>query len=324
MAPLIVDPEWEKVWAHVVASTPMPEFTDAAQVREYCTTAMKHGFAPFPVIEGVQETKHEVTSLDGARINVRRFVPPSLPTDTKAHRAIVYLFGGGMVSGSVELFRTFITNIAEASQSQVFGVDYRVGFEKPFPAAVEDVYSAVAWLQENAQTFDVDPARILLFGPSAGGGVAAGTALFARDRGLKYPLAGQVLVAPMIDDRTVLPKENPLTPYLTWTSAMNELGWKAYLGGKEREERTDENVPIYAAPARAKDVSGLPPTYIDVGSLDLFKNEDFAYAAKLAAAGVEVEFHIYLGIPHGFEGVASNIRLTQVPFQNQINFVKNI
>ncbi|KAI0600268.1 Alpha/Beta hydrolase protein [Biscogniauxia sp. FL1348] len=323
MAPLIVDPEWEKVWAHV-SSTPRPVFTDAAQLREYSNTAMKHGFAPFREVEGFQETNHEVTSLDGTRFNVRRFVPPSLPTETKAQRAIVYVFGGGMVSGSVDLFRPFITNISQESQTQIFGVEYRVGFEKAFPAAVEDVYSAIAWLQENAQTFNVDPARILLFGPSAGGGVAAGTALFARDKGLEYPLAGQVLVAPMIDDRTVLPEESPLTPYLTWTTKMNELGWKAYLGGKEREERTDENVPIYAAPARAQDVSGLPPTYIDVGSLDLFKNEDFAYAAKLAAAGVEVEFHIYLGIPHGFEGVASNIRLAQVPFQNQVNFVKNI
>ncbi|KAI5927719.1 Alpha/Beta hydrolase protein [Camillea tinctor] len=323
MAPLIVDSEWQQV-ASPSRDNPLPAFTEVSQIHEHINKLMKEYFTTSSNPEGFQESKHEFTSLDGTRHNVRRFVPPSTPTGGKAQRAIVYVHGGGMISGSVELSRRVITDIAQRNNTQVFGVEYRVGFEKAFPASVEDVYSAIIWLQKNAQTFNVDPARILLYGHSAGGGVAAGTALFARDKGLKHPLAGQVLVAPMIDDQTILLEDHPMTPYLSWTSSWNQIGWKTYLGGLERAERNDENVPIYASPSRAKDVSGLPPTYIDVGSLDLFRNEDIAYASKLSAADVNVEFHLYLGVPHGFESGSDGLRLSRLAMENQVNFVSKI
>lgn len=114
-------------------------------------------------------------------------------------------------------------------------VEYRKAPEHRFPAAVEDVFSTVVWLQDNTTTLNVDPARIILYGPSAGGGVAAGAVLMARDKGLNPPVAGQVLKYPMIDDRTTISENSPLFPHLLWTPARNDMGWKAYLG-KERGE----------------------------------------------------------------------------------------
>ncbi|KAJ8115292.1 hypothetical protein ONZ43_g4701 [Nemania bipapillata] len=123
----------------------------------------------------------------------------------------------------------------------------------------------------------------------------------------------------MLDDRTVLPADDPVQDYLIWTSKGNNLAWKALLG-KEREERTDENVSIYAAPARAKDVSGLPDTYIDVGALDLFVYEDMEFARRLTAAGVFAEFHLYPGVPHGFES-ARHTQLAQAALSNRTKFL---
>jgi len=184
-------------------------------------------------------------------------------------------------------------------------VDYRVAPEHPHPTPVEDCYAALRWLTENASALGVDPTRIAVMGDSAGGGLAAGVSLLARDRG-GPPIAQQLLIYPMLDDRTRTP-DPQLVPFLTWTYDDNVTGWAALLG----DSAGIDAVSPYAAPARATDVSGLPDTYIDVGELDIFRDEDIAYARRLSDAGVPTELHLHPGCPHAFEALARGADIAQ-------------
>jgi acetyl esterase/lipase len=176
----------------------------------------------------------------------------------------------------------------------LLAVDYRLAPEHPHPGPVEDCYAGLAWLAEHAGELGVDPGRIALLGESAGGGLAAAAALLARDRGLA--VARQILIYPMLDDRTTAP-DPALAPFALWTYDDNYTGWHALLGDKTGTA----DVPASAAPARAADLAGLPAAYIEVGELDIFRDEDIEYARRLAAAGVSVELHVHPGCPHGFE-----------------------
>ncbi|EWM11425.1 LOW QUALITY PROTEIN: alpha/beta hydrolase, partial [Kutzneria sp. 744] len=179
----------------------------------------------------------------------------------------------------------------------MLAVDYRLAPEHPHPTPVEDCYAGLTWLVEHAAELNVDPARIAVMGDSAGGGLAAGTTLLARDRGL--PVARQILVYPMLDDRTTT-DDPALAPFLGWSADDNYTGWHALLG----DAAGGPEVSSYAAPARASDLSGLPPSYVEVGELDLFRDESVDYARRIAAAGASVELHVHPGCPHGFELIA--------------------
>lgn len=181
---------------------------------------------------------------------------------------------------------------------------YRLAPENRHPTPVEDCYGALIWLSTHAQEVGIDPARVGIAGLSAGGGLAAGVALLARDRGLYPPVAKQILLCPMLDDRNIVTDLN-LLPLMTWSWDDNWTGWNALLGS----EPGSNMVSPYAAPARAVDLKGLPSTYIDVGSLDIFADENRMYVERLRTAGVEVEWHLYDGVPHGFElrGVGSRV-----------------
>jgi acetyl esterase/lipase len=187
--------------------------------------------------------------------------------------------------------------VAEAGVPMLV-VDYRIAPEHPHPTPVEDCYAALVWLADHASTLGIDPARLAVMGDSAGGGLAAGVCLLARDRG-GPAIAQQLLIYPMLDDRTVTP-DPQLLPFLTWTYDDNVTGWGALLG----ESAGTDVVSPYAAPARATDVSGLPDTYIDVGDLDIFRDEDITYARRLSDAGVPTELHLHSGCPHSFEALA--------------------
>lgn len=161
---------------------------------------------------------------------------------------------------------------------------------------VEDCYAALVWLSTHAQELQIDPKRLAVAGLSAGGGIAAGVALIARDRRLHPPLAKQILLTPMLDDRNTV-TDSSLLPLVTWSWDDSWTGWNALL----RDEAGSDSVSQYAAPARARDLRGLPATFIDVGTLDIFFDESRVYAEKLEAAGVDVEYQLYQGVPHGFE-----------------------
>ena len=208
--------------------------------------------------------------------------------------------------------------LAEEMDCVVVAVDYRLAPETVFPGAIEDCYAALRWLHSHASELGVDPWRIIVGGESAGGGLAAALALLARDRS-EVPIAAQMLVYPMIDDRTGIRGE--LAPYageFFWTPSSNRFGWEALLG----EAPGGENVSPYAAAARAADLSGLPPTFICVPTLDLFLEENIDYARRLVRAGVLTELHVYPGAYHGFDMVVSCALADQLARDFRAAFLK--
>jgi acetyl esterase/lipase len=246
-----------------------------------------------PPVPGVSSTDYDLERDDGARIALRWYVPD----ETDCTSAVVYLHGGGMICGSVDLYEPVVAAYVAASGVRMLAVDYRVAPEHPHPTPVEDCFAALGWLREHAADLAIDPDRIAVMGDSGGGGLAAGVALLARDRGT--PLAQQILVYPMLDDRNTTP-DPELVPFAAWTYDSNRIGWTALLG----ESTGGDDVPTYAAPAREQDLTRLAPAYIEVGELDIFRNEDIDYARRLGAAGVSVELHVHPGAPHGFDRMA--------------------
>ncbi len=205
----------------------------------------------------------------------------------------VHLHGGGYIAGLPEISDRRSMRIASELGAVVVSVDYRLAPEHPFPAALDDAYAALAWLHAKAGALGVDPDRIAVGGESAGGGLAAALALRARDDG-RYPIAFQLLVYPMLDDRTGGPDApgDPMLGEFVWTRESNQFAWPAYLGGAP--------ATAYAAPARAENLEGLPPTCICAAALDLFLDDDVAYARRLLGAGVHTELQVYPSAFHGF------------------------
>lgn len=252
---------------------------------------------PAPIFRAVEET-FVVPSADGAppvRIVSYR------PAETDAPLpALLHIHGGGYVLGSPSMMDAANHDLAMTLGYRVVSVDYRLAPETPFPGALEDCYNALSWVCREAEALNVDTSRIGVKGESAGGGLAAALALLARDRGGPR-LAFQHLIYPMLDDRTGSQADpHPFTGQCAWTPENNRFGWAAYLGRRPGE--ADESA--YFAPARAADLANLPPTFIAVGGLDLFLDENIRYAHRLSRAGVPVELHVYPGAFHGFQRVA--------------------
>jgi acetyl esterase/lipase len=249
-------------------------------------------------------------ALDGHDIAIYRFHKPS---DNSSRRpAIVYVHGGGMVLGTALGNKNSLAIQVSCTGVQAFSVEYRLAPEHAHPTLVEDVYAAVSWLSTNAEQFGIDPARIAVMGESAGGGIAAGVALLARDRGLHPPLAKQILIYPMLDDRNTEPVPE-IEAFAIFKVEENTRSWRALLGDKYG---TDD-IPYYAAPARVESVQGLPCTYMDVGTLDIFRDEVFQYASRLAFANIQTEFHLYPGVPHGFDGMGRDITISKSAIENR-------
>jgi triacylglycerol lipase len=210
---------------------------------------------------------------------------------------IFHIHGGGFVAGASALLESFHYPLVQELGCVLVSVDYRLAPETPFPGGVEDCYAALAWVNDNIGMLNIDPQRIGLLGESAGGGLGAALALLVRDRG-EYRLAFQHLIYPMLDDRTCVTEDpNPVTGEFIWTPDNNRFGWSSLLGHGPGAGDVSE----YAAPARAKDLAGLPPTFISVPTLDLFLEEDIDYAHRLMRAGVPVELHVYPGGFHAFD-----------------------
>ena len=231
---------------------------------------------------------------------------------------ICHMHGGGFVLGTPEGSAARLRPMVAALGCVIVSVDYRLAPETPFPGPVEDCYAGLAWTFANAGRLGIDPTQIGVMGESAGGGLAAAVALLARDRG-EHRLAFQHLLYPMIDDRTGVIDGDPLTGEFIWNRESNRFGWQAMLG----QAPGGEGVSPYAAAARAADLAGLPPTYIATGSLDLFRDENIAYAQRLLAAGVPTEFHIWPGVIHGFDG-APDAAITREANQSRIAALRRV
>ena len=216
----------------------------------------------------------------------------------RATPAIVYLHGGGFVLGRPEMADDYLADLAVEMGALIVAVDYRLAPEHPFPVPLEDCYTALSWLFAQAHDLGVDRQRVVLMGHSAGGGLAAALALLARDRG-QYSMAGLVMVYPMLDHRTgaVSPAPNPTTGAFSWSAQANQFCWRCLQGAYALER---EHAPLFS-PALAENLSKLPASFIAVGALDLFLDENIAFALGLSRAGVPVEFHLYPGVPHLFD-----------------------
>lgn len=241
--------------------------------------------------------------FDAPPIRILAYVP------TKSRRllpTILHVHGGGFVMGVPEMKDSENRELASQLECAIFSVDYRLAPESPYPSALQDVFSVLIWLHSNARKLGLDGERIGLKGESGGGGIAAAVALYSRDM-QGPPIAFQHLIYPMIDDRTAVRQDlHPYVGEFVWTQEHNLFGWQALLG---RTPGSD-GVSPYAAAARASDLSGLPPTFIAVGGLDLFFEENMFYANRLSRAGVPVEFHLYPGAYHGFQ-VATKARISK-------------
>jgi triacylglycerol lipase len=249
--------------------------------------------------------RHSASGRDGAPdVPLLVFTPEGV----RMRPAILYIHGGGMVLGSAHSFRRGPAATAAALDAVVVSVDYRLAPEAPFPAPQEDCYTALCWLAAQADALGVDPARIIVAGESAGGGLAAAVALMARDRG-GPALAGQLLTYPMLDYRTGGPDcawRNPICGEFVWTAELNRFGWDALKG----DYALDDARIGWFSPTHAGTLADLPPSVILTGALDLFVDENFDYARRLAAAAVEVELHCYPGAIHGFQ-IVPQARVSQ-------------
>lgn len=233
--------------------------------------------------------------------------------------AIYCIHGGGMVLGDHRSSVPSMLNLAEPLQLAVASVDYRLAPETPHPGPVEDCYAGLAWCASHAGELGIDPARIVVAGGSAGGGLAAAVALLARDRG-GPALAGQLLVCPMLDDRNDTPSARQMAGLGIWDRAANEVGWTALLGAA----RGGPDVSPYAAPARATDLSGLPPAFIDVGSAETFRDEDVTYATRIWQAGGEAELHVWPGGFHGFTVGMPQAALSRAAVAAQADWLRRL
>lgn len=250
---------------------------------------------------GEPELKGEVKVIDGpgGPLDVYWFDPAP---GSAQRGALLHIHGGGMVIGSARSSQHIPAGMAARLGIPIASVDYRLAPENPFPAPQEDCLAALTWLAGNAAELGIDPARIGIIGESAGGGLAAATALMARDTG-GPALAAQLLIYPMLDHRTGgldCPYGNKATGEFVWTRASNRFGWGALQGSY----KVDDHRKGWFSPSLAADLAGLPPTWIGTGSMDLFLDEDFDYARRLVSAGVPVELHSYPGAPHAFQLVA--------------------
>jgi acetyl esterase/lipase len=232
-------------------------------------------------------------------------IPGDQPVSVRVHRertselrsqpCVYLLHGGGYIGGSQDFQDWRFDRWCKDFGCIGVTIEYRLAPEAPYPAAIEDCYAGLAWIHRNSEQLGIDATRIGIFGQSAGGGLGAALSLMARDRG-EYQLEFQALMYPMLDDRQFT-ASSQWDDVPVWPPASNAFGWRSYLG----ELYGTDQVPAYAAPARATDLGGLPRTYIMVGSLDLFHDEDVEFARRLSHAGVPTELHVYPGAPHGFD-----------------------
>jgi acetyl esterase/lipase len=241
--------------------------------------------------------------LSDSVARTEHLVPGDPPVPVRVHRAndaavllpaILTIHGGGYVIGSYDMDSPLFDRWCPGLGVVGISVDYRLAPETPYPGPLEDCYAALRWTYDNAPDLGIDKERIGIYGLSAGGGLAAALALLARDRG-EVPLAFALLDCPMLDDRQQTPSIRADGLYV-WTARSNEFGWRSYLGA----HYGSDEVPFYAAAARATDLTGLPPTCVVVGAIDGFRDEDIDYAQRLNQAGVPCELHVIAGLPHAY------------------------
>lgn len=281
---------------------------------------MRRSYASPPLDEilhgrRVDHREYRIKGHEGDDIVVSVF---SSPDHVGTRPVILYAHSGGLMFG--DRFNALALNLdwVERLGAVLVTPEYRLAPEYPDPYAREDLYATLVWIFDSARALRVDSSRIMVAGASAGGGLAAGVALASRDRG-GPALCGQLLVYPMLDDRGTALSTKQFDAVGVWDRVSNETGWRAVLGDRYR---TDEVSP-YIAPARATDLAGLPPAYLDVGSAEIFRDEAVGYATALWHAGSDAELHVWNGGFHAFDIFAPHTTLAQEMIRTRAAWVEN-
>ena len=264
---------------------------------------------PPPPLDGVVAERRVIRSSPPLAVEVFS------PETAGPHPCVLWFHGGGYLIGTATMDALRLQAWAARFACVTVSAEYRLAPEDPFPAAHDDAMHVLGWLVERADELGIDPGRIVVAGASAGGGLAAGVALAARDQGI--PLAGQLLFYPMIDDRQQTASSQWEAP--VWPPKANGFAWRAYLGALYGGD-----VSPYAAPARAADVRGLPRSLLIVGGADGFFDETMTYASRLARAGVPTDLRVYAGAPHGFDLMAPDASATQEALRDADIWLENI
>jgi len=278
------------------------------EVREY---GLAIAAAPTPYDGQVAVKDQTIAASDGSAIRLRIYRPSGTRSGLPA---LCWMHGGGLMGGTPEQDDAQMKQVAAATGAIVVSVDYRLAPEFPYPVPINDCYDGLVWMADNAEVLGIDAGRIAVGGASAGGGLAAALALMVKARGGPR-LIHQSLTYPMLDDRNVTNSSYQINATGVWDRAYNLYGWSAYLGKKMLLEK----IPPTAAAARAADLSGLPPAFIAVGSLDLFRDEDIDYALHLMETGISVELHFYHGAVHGFDWHVPGSAMTASLLGKRIN-----
>ncbi|MFD9003066.1 alpha/beta hydrolase [Streptomyces sp. NPDC059582] len=308
-----LDPELRELLADMPLMSQLgPEIL--AQLRQLPSTPLE------PLLAHRQVARREisVSAEDGSPIPLSVFTPANSDRTTAAP-CIYWMHGGGMVMG--DRFSQIDIPLEWLDQfgAVVVSVDYRLAPEATGTALVDDCYRGLLWIVEHAEELGVDPARIVVAGASAGGGLAAGVTLLARD--LNTPvIAAQMLICPMLDHRNTSTSSRQYSggPGV-WTREMNEFGWRAVLG-----DLTGDEVPAYVSPALAANLSNLPTTYIDTGSAEVFRDEDTDYATRIWAAGGQAELHVWAGGFHGFDALYPQAQLSATARRTRTDWLARI
>ena len=251
----------------------------------------------FPASDAIDRSDRVVPGEPEVRVRVHR------PKGVSGPLPCLYsMHGGGYVIGNYAMDDALFAELCPRVGMVGVSVDYRLAPDTPYPGPLEDCYRGLQWTFEHAEELGIDPSYVGVGGLSAGGGLAAALALLARDRG-ELSLHFQLLNCPMLDDRQAT-ASSQLNNLPVWSKVSNEFGWRSYLGGLYGTDA----IPHTAAPARAIDLSGLPPAFVSVGSVDGFLDEDVDYALRLNHADVPCELHVYPGAPHGYQ-IAANSRI---------------
>lgn len=293
--PVALDPEAGAVWEMISegffgGSGPVINAETLEAIRSVDLTTREALLAERAFSERVMSVP-----VEGGEVDISVFTPEGHEVGSAG---IYWIHGGGMVTGT-RYMATDALDVAAATGAVVISIEYRLAPEHPAPTPHDDCYRGLEWFVDNAADLGVDARRIVLGGMSAGGGLAASTALRARD-GDGPVLAGVLLCCPMLDDRMTTVSSRQFGSNLLWTRDSNEFGWGSLLGHRSG---TDD-VSIYESPARATDLAGLPPVFVDVGSADIFRDEDVEFAGTIWASGGNAELHVWPGGYHGYEGFA--------------------
>jgi acetyl esterase/lipase len=271
-----------------------------------------------PIDQALGEQRQITSPLDGHSLRLCVYRPANPSADSLP--AMLYIHGGGFVLGRPEMADDYLAGLAQELQILIVAVDYRLAPEHPFPVPLQDCYQALKWIFEQSAPLHVDPARVVIMGHSAGGGLAAATAILTRDKG-EHELAGLLMVYPMLDHRTgqaQTPHDNPTTGHLSWTRDANRFCWQCMQGSYA----LDDQRQAHFSPALAKDLAGLPASFLSVGALDLFLDEGVTFALQLSRCAVPVELHVYPGVPHMFDQHPGAV--TQQSAEDIVRALKNM